>query len=36
LIHEDHLIHLGFFRLEPEESGSPMAGMRARRRWRME
>jgi hypothetical protein len=37
LVHENHLVHLGFFRLDDEgDSVAPMAGLRARRRWRSE
>ena len=35
LICDDHPVHLGFFRLDPVESVPPMAGMQARRRWRL-
>jgi len=31
-----HPVHLGFFRLDPQESVPPIAGMRERRRWRVE
>ncbi len=36
LMCDGHLIHMGFFRLDPSESVPPMAGMRERRRWRVE
>ena len=36
LMCDGHLIHMGFFRLDPSESVPPMAGMRTRRRWRVE
>lgn len=36
LLCDGHPLHTGFFRLDPQESVPPMAGMHARRRWRVE